>query len=339
MKKISTEDAIGHVLCHDMTRIIDGRKSEVAFKKGHIVKEEDVEALLSMGKKHIYVWKNDEGMLHENEAAEELFTICANKYIERSPVKEGKIELIAGCDGILKINKEKLHAINSIDDIIISTRHSDFPVKRGDVLAGTRVIPLIISENKIRQAQEIEKEKILFEILPIKNKKVGIITTGSEVFEGKIKDAFGPVLYEKCKEYDVEIIGQVIIDDQPEGISEAIINFIHQGADMVLCTGGMSVDPDDTTPSAIGMTGAKIITYGAPVLPGAMFLLAYYKNIIPILGLPGCVMYRERTVFDLVFPRLLAGEKLVKEDFVSYGHGGLCLKCEVCVFPNCGFGK
>ena len=339
MKLIDTRDAVGNVLCHDLTQIIKGKTKDAVFSKGHIVTEDDIPVLLSIGKEHLYVWEKQEGMLHENDAAEILYSICRNDYMRPSEVKEGKIELIASEDGLLKIDLEKLHKINSLGEMMIATRHTNFPVKKGDKLAGTRVIPLIIEKTKMDKALEIAGGKPLLEILPFKNKKAGIVTTGSEVFHGRIKDAFGPVIREKLAEYDTEVLGQKILDDDPAAISEAIEDFIRSGADMVICTGGMSVDPDDTTPTAITNTGAQIVSYGAPVLPGAMFLLAYYNGTIPILGLPGCVMYSKRTIFDLVLPRVMANDTITLEDLAGLGHGGLCLSCKVCAFPNCGFGK
>jgi len=339
MKLIKTEEAVGHVLCHDLTQIIKGVKKVTVFKKGHVVTEEDVPVLLSIGKDHLYIWEKQEGMLHENEAAQILYDICKNEYMTPTDVREGKIELIAEEDGLLKIDTEKLYKINSLGEMMIATRHSNFPVKKGDKLAGTRIIPLIIEKKKMEEAVKIAGDEPLIKIMPFKNKKAGIVTTGNEVFYGRIKDTFGPVIIEKLKEYNVEILGQKILGDDPKGITEAIEKFISKGADMVICTGGMSVDPDDTTPTAIKNTGAKIISYGAPVLPGAMFLLAYYNDTIPILGLPGCVMYSKRTIFDLVLPRVMAEDKITLEDLAHLGHGGLCLSCDNCTFPNCGFGK
>lgn len=339
MNLISTKEAIGHVLCHDLTQIIKDEKKEAVFRKGHIVKEEDIPVLLSMGKENLYVWEKQEGMLHENEAAEILCKICKNDYMHQSEVREGKIELFAEKDGLLKIDTAKLVQINSIGEILIATRHGNFPVKKDDLLAGTRVVPLVINQEKMDKAIEIGGNKPLLEILPFKYKKAGIVTTGSEVYLGRIKDSFGPVIQEKLGEYDVEILGQKILNDDPEAIAKAIEDFLKDGADVIVCTGGMSVDPDDTTPTAIKNTGATIISYGAPVLPGAMFLLAYYKDSIPIVGLPGCVMYAERTIFDLILPRIMADDKITCDDLARLGHGGLCLSCDVCTFPNCGFGK
>lgn len=341
MKQICTVDAVGHVLCHDITQIIKDVKKGVAFKKGHIVTEEDIPVLLSLGKEHLYVWEKNENMLHENEAAQILYDICKNEYMSPSEVKEGKIEVIAECDGVLKVDVERLFDINSIDRVMIATRHNNVQVRKGDKLAGTRIIPLLIEKEVMDEVKETAGEKPLLELRPYLSKKVGIVTTGSEVFKGRIKDAFGPVIRQKFGFYKdkVEILGQVIVDDKVEMIKEAIENFIGQGADIIVCTGGMSVDPDDVTPTAILSTGAKIITYGAPVLPGAMFLLAYYNENIPIMGLPGCVMYAGATIFDLVLPRVMTGEKLSKRDLVKLGHGGLCTGCKPCTYPHCSFGK
>jgi molybdenum cofactor synthesis domain-containing protein len=339
MKLINTTEAVGHILCHDLTRIIKGVTKDVVFKKGYIIKEEDIPMLLSIGKEHLYVWEKEEGMLHENDAAQILYTICKGDNMSPTAVKERKIELIADCDGVFKIDTIRLKRINALGEMMIATRHNNVPVKKGDKLAGTRVIPLVIHEDKMKVAVEIGNNKSLLDIKPFVHKKVGIVTTGSEVFLGRIEDAFTPVIREKLSEYDTEVIGHRILGDDHEKITQAIQELKAEGADLVVCTGGMCVDPDDRTPLAIKNTGAEIITYGAPVLPGAMFLLAYYDGSIPIMGLPGCVMYAKRTIFDLVLPRVLANEILSKEDFSVLGVGGLCLSCPVCIYPNCGFGK
>lgn len=339
MKLIDTKDAVGHILCHDITQIVKGVTKQARFRKGHVVTEEDIPVLLSLGKDHLYIWEKQEGMLHENEAAQILYDICKNDYMKPSEVKEGKIELIAECDGVFKVDVARLDEINSLDEIMIATRHNNFPVKTGDKLAGTRVIPLVIDEEKLLAAQKIAGDKPLLSLLPYRHKKVGIVTTGNEVYYGRIKDTFGPVIMQKLSEYDVTLLGQKLSDDNPENITARIREFLDEGAGMVVCTGGMSVDPDDKTPAAIKATGAEIISYGAPVLPGAMFLLSYYNGNIPILGLPGCVMYAKRTIFDLVLPRIMADERLSKKDLAVLGHGGLCLNCDVCHYPHCSFGK
>ena len=339
MKEIKTTEAVGQVLCHDVTRIIKGVTKDAAFRKGHVISKEDIPVLLSMGKDSIYIWEKDECMLHENEAAQILYSLCANEHMRPSEVKEGKIELIAECDGLLKVDKERLDLVNRAGEMMIASRHGNFPVKAGDRLAGTRIIPLVIEKEKMEAVKEMCGKKPIFELKPFSHKKVGIVTTGNEVYHGRVRDTFTPVIKEKLAEYDVELIGHEISDDRHERITACIRNLVSQGAEMVLCTGGMSVDLDGRTPLAIKNAGARIVTYGAPVLPGAMFLLAYYGEDIPIMGLPGCVMYAKRTVFDLVLPRILAGEKLDAEDLAVLGEGGLCLSCPDCTFPNCGFGK
>jgi molybdenum cofactor synthesis domain-containing protein len=339
MNLVKTEDAVGHVLCHDITRIIPGVEKGPVFKKGHIVTAEDIPVLLSVGKENLYVWEKKEGILHEDEAAEILKGMCINEHMSASAPSEGKIEIRAEADGILKINTERLNAVNSLGEMMIATVHGNFPVKKGDKLAATRIIPLVIEQEKMETAKKTAGEEPLLKILPFKHMKAGIVTTGNEVSKGRIEDAFGPAILSKLSEYDTEVIGQKFPGDDKEEIVKAIHSFIEEGADMVLCTGGMSVDPDDRTPGAIKDAGVEIVSYGAPVLPGAMFLMGYYDGNIPVMGLPGCVMYAGRTIFDLVLPRVLAGDKIKAEDLSTYGEGGLCLGCKVCHFPNCGFGK
>lgn len=337
MKKISTWDAVGFVLCHDITQIVPGGKKGVAFKKGHVIKEDDIQLLLSLGKDHIYVWEAEEGMLHENDAAERLKNLTGGKGLSFSDVKEGKIEFIASENGLLKVNVQQLFQLNSLGETILSTLHNNLPVKKGQKVAVTRVVPLLIEEEKIKIAEKTIKEKIV-KVIPFIPKKIGIVTTGNEIYHGRIKDAFGPTISKKAEEYNCEILGQTILPDNLDKITAAINNWIDKGAEIVICTGGMSVDPDDVTPTAIRNSGAEIISYGTPILPGSMFLLAYNGNI-PVLGLPGGAIHSKRTAFDLVFPRILAGEKLNHSDLAAYGHGGLCMGCEECTFPNCTFGK
>ena len=342
MKEIRTEDAVGHVLCHDITQIVKDQKKGVLFKKGHVVREEDIPVLFSVGKEHLFVWKKQEGILHENEGAEILYHLCAGEFMHGTDVSEGKIELIADCDGLLKIRRDALRKVNSFGEMIIASRHGDFPVKKGDKIAGTRIIPLVIEKEKMDRVSEEVGPEPIFSILPYQKKKVGIITTGSEIQKGLIKDAFTPVLREKLSEYPTEITGQTIPGDDRAQITADILKFIDDGADMVILSGGMSVDPDDRTPGAIKDAGVRIVTYGSPVLPGAMLLVSYYdkdERRIPVVGLPGCVMYAKRTVFDLILPRLMADDEIHSEEIAAYGEGGLCLNCKNCTFPNCGFGK
>lgn len=342
MKEIRVEDAVGHVLCHDITQIIKDEKKGVLFSKGHVVRQEDIPVLLSVGKEHLYVWEKKEGILHENEAARILYSICAGENMHPTDVKEGKIEVVADEEGVLKIHREALLRVNSLGEMMIASRHGDFPVKKGDKIAGTRIIPLVIEKEKMDRAVNAAGETPIFSILPYKEKKVGIVTTGSEVQKGRIKDTFTPVLTQKLGEFPAQVMGQTMPGDEKEQITADILEFISRGADMVICSGGMSVDPDDRTPGAIKDTGAEIVTYGAPVLPGAMLLVSYFvKNgrKIPVIGLPGCVMYAKRTVFDLLLPRLMADDVITAEEIAALGEGGLCLNCDICTFPNCGFGK
>ena len=343
MKLIKTEDAVGAVLCHDMTQIIKGVTKDAVFRKGHIVQTEDIPVLLSIGKDHIYVWEADENMLHENDGARILCDLChkpGDTSMVESEVKEGKIELKAAYDGLLKVDSAKMRYVNSFGQLMIASRHGNTPVKAGDKLAGTRIIPLVIEKAKMQAVQEHCGTEPILQLLPYKHKKAAIIATGNEVFYGRIKDTFTPVIESKLAEFDTEVIYKTVLGDDHEKVTETILYAIKElGADLVLCTGGMSVDPDDKTPLAIKNTGADIISYGAPVLPGAMFLLSYYQGNIPVVGLPGCVMYARRTIFDLVLPRLMADDKVTAEELADLGEGGLCLNCEVCTYPNCGFGK
>lgn len=350
MKLINTVDAAGSVLCHDITQIIKGVTKDAVFRKGHIVTEEDIPVLLSVGKDQLYVWEKEEGMLHENDAAEILCRICKGNHMNRSQAKEGKIELTADCDGLLKVNNDGLKAVNGFGQMMIATRHGNFAVRKGDKLAGTRIIPLVIEEEKMTAAEAAAMEatggKPILDIKPFVHKKVGIVTTGNEVYYGRIQDTFTPVIESKFAEFDSEIIDHETWNDDDKKVTASILKMIDEGADVVCCTGGMSVDPDDKTPLAIKNTGARIVSYGAPVLPGAMFLLSYYEvkdgdrpRTVTIMGLPGCVMYSKRTIFDLVLPRVMADDEVTAEELAALGQGGFCLNCPVCTFPNCGYGK
>ncbi len=345
MKQIKTTEAVGHVLCHDVTRIIPGEMKGPVFKKGHVITEEDVPVLLSAGKENLYVWEKKEGILHEDEAAAILRAICIGELSEEfdaSEPSEGKITITARMDGLLKINAEGLNAVNSLGEMMIATIHGNFPVKKGDRLAATRIIPLVIEEEKMLRAKDAAGSEPLLRIMPIRGLRTGIVTTGNEVYHGRIKDAFGPVLRSKLAEYASEVMDQVMLPDDKAGITQAVLDFADRGAEMILVSGGKSVDPDDQTPGAIRDTGADVICYGAPVLPGAMMLVSYLERdgrTIPVLGLPGCIMYASRTIFDLLLPRILAGERLQAGDLTGLGEGGLCLNCETCTFPHCGFGK
>ena len=284
MKLVKTEDAVGHVLCHDITQIIKDEKKGPVFRKGHIIAPEDIPVLLSVGKEHLYIWENNEKMLHEDEAAEILRDLCMGENMHATEPKEGKM--------------------------------------------------------RMEKAKAVVGSEPLMRLLPLKSKKVGVVTTGSEVFYGRIRDTFTPVIEEKLHEFGGSVMTEhVILNDEHEKITAAILDMLAKGCDMVVCSGGMSVDPDDKTPLAIKNTGANIVSYGSPVLPGAMFLVSYMPDGRPVCGLPGCVMYARRTIFDLLLPYLVTDTPITKEHLAGLGHGGLCLNCPVCHFPNCGFGK
>lgn len=339
MRRIETTQAVGHVLCHDLTRIVPGEWKGAQFRKGHVVTPEDIPMLLSMGKDHLFVWEMDEDHLHENDAALRLGALCQNEHMRAGDIREGKLELSATRDGLFTVDTERLAAINTLEEIMIATRHTNTAVRAGDKLCGTRVIPLVVAKSRIEEAEAIGAGKPLLTLTPFLPLTAGIVTTGNEVFHGRIQDRFTPVVEAKLAAYGIQTVAHAVTDDAVEHIRAAIDDMRAKRVGLILCTGGMSVDPDDCTPAAIRQSGARIVTYGAPVLPGAMLLLGYFDDGVPILGLPGCVMYAKATVFDLILPRVAAGVPMDKRDIVRLGCGGLCLSCDACTFPNCGFGK
>ncbi|WP_293010021.1 MULTISPECIES: molybdopterin-binding protein [unclassified Oscillibacter] len=340
MKLIKTREAVGHVLCHDLTQIIPGEYKGARFRKGHVVAEEDIPVLLSMGKENLYVWELNAGMLHEDDAALRLCGLSMGQNIRRTEdIKEGKIELFAECDGYFTVDAERLFAVNSVPDVMLATRKGGTAVRSGDKLAGMRVIPLIVPESTLEDAEAAAGPAPILNVHPYKLKTAGIVTTGGEVKSGLIEDRFTPAVKKKLAGVGIETVAQIFSGDGVEHVSAAIGEVRAQGVDLVLCTGGMSVDPDDNTPGGIRAAGAEIVTYGAPVLPGAMFLLGYFSDGVPIMGLPGCVMFAGATVFDLVLPRVAAGIPVTRPDIVALGNGGLCLGCKPCHWPICPFGK
>ncbi len=341
MKTIDVRDAVGSVLCHDITRIVPGQSKGPVFRKGHVVREEDIPVLLEVGKEHLFVFEPQPGMVHENEAAARIAAVTAGANILLSEPKEGRINFSAACDGLLRVDVAALSRINSLGEITLATLHSLQKVDKGRDVAGTRVVPLLIDDEKLRALEGMVGSPVV-EVLPLRRFQVGMVTTGSEVFYGRIQDGFGPVLRKKFAGLGSSVMGQTLTSDDVEMTASAIAAFLQQGADMVVVTGGMSVDPDDRTPAAIRAAGAEVVSYGAPVYPGAMFLLAYArtsKGRVPVLGLPGCVMYHKASIFDLLVPRLLAGLDVTAEDVAVLGHGGFCSACPECRYPVCPFGK
>ena len=337
MKKIPVEKAVGMILCHDITQIIPGEFKGRAFKKGHIIQKEDVEKLLELGKEQIYVWEPKAGEIHEDEAALRIARAVSEENIYYDEPKEGKSTLKSKERGLLKINSRLLYQINSIKDISIASLPQNFVVERGQKLAGVRIIPLIIKKENLIQIEDLCREKgKIFEIKKYKELKAAIITTGNEIYKKRIQDKFGPVIRKKLEFFKAQYLGQTFCPDDIEEIKKEILYHKQQGADLIILTGGMSVDPDDLTPGAIRESGAKVVTYGAPVQPGNMFMMAYLGNTV-LLGVPACAMYYRTTILDVVLPRIFIGEVLTKEDFIKMGEGGFCLNCEVCRYPQCFF--
>ncbi len=338
IKSLPVEESVGTVLVHDITKIIPDLFKGPCFKKGHVITEEDVEELLDIGKRHIYVATLN-GELHENDAAMRIARAAAGPGITLDAPQEGKVNFSAQLNGLLKINVSALEEINSIPDVMFATLHTDQTVQKGNDLAGTRIIPLSIDENRIIEVEEICKRHFpIIQVKPFQCLSVGLIVTGSEVYHGRIRDGFGPVVEKKFTDLGSPVLKKTIVSDDMDMTVQAIHDHISEGAQMIAVTGGMSVDPDDLTPGSIRAAGGEVITYGAPVLPGAMFMLAHI-NGVPVIGLPGCVMYHRASIFDLIVPKLLAGESILKSDIVKMGHGGFCSSCKTCRFPSCSFGK
>jgi hypothetical protein len=341
LEKIKVEEAIGTVLAHDITEIRANQEFKgPAFRKGHIVTKEDIPKLLDLGKEHLFVLKIQDDELHENEAGERIAKAIAGKGVYLSEeVKEGRVNLYAAYAGLLKINAEALEQLNLLGEIMCATRHTNFLVKKGEMVAGTRAIPLLVKKQIVEAVENlIQKWGKIIEVLPLRSLKVGLLITGNEVYRGRIKDAFEPIMRRKISEIGSEIIKVIFVPDDANRIAAEIKNLINAGAQLIITTGGMSVDPDDVTRNGVTLAGAKITAYGSAVLPGAMFLMAYLDDI-PIMGVPACGMYYKTTIFDLILPRVLTGEKIGKPEIAKLGHGGLCLDCPTCDFPHCGFGK
>jgi len=339
MRSIPVEQAQGMVLCHDITRIVPGEGKGPAFRKGHVIAPEDIPTLLSLGKEHIYVWNLADGLVHEDDAAGRIARAIAGEGVTLTQPCEGRINLLADKRGLLKINVEALGRLNAIEEVTIATIHGDAAVSPGQMLAGTRVVPLVVGADRLERVEAVTAETgPIVSVRVFKPLRVGVVTTGGEVYHGRIKDKFGPVLRRKFDDLGCTVVRQVIVPDDRDMTVRAIRQLLCDGAEMIAVTGGMSVDPDDLSPSSIRAAGGEVVTYGSPTFPGAMFMLAYI-DAVPVVGLPGCVMYHKASIFDLTVPRLVAGEKLSRADIVKLGYGGLCAMCPECRYPLCGFGK
>ena len=339
MKKVKTEDAVGLTLCHDITEVREGFKGR-AFKRGHIIRPEDVAHLLDLGKKHVYIWEENAGEIHEEDAALRLAALAPMDNAEYSGPSEGKMTLTAKEDGMFRVNRPLLDKINAIGEITIVTLPDHYPVKAGMKLAGERIIPLVCREEEILQAEELVRaaDRPLMELLPYRKEvPVGVVVTGSEVYSGRIRDMFEPVVREKVGAFGANVLGCIFCDDYLEMLVSAIERWKNRGAKLIVMTGGMSVDPDDLTVSAIRKSGAQIVSQGVPAQPGNMFTVAYLDDIT-ILGVPGAAIHAKTTMLDVVLPQVFTGLRFTREELRGLGAGGLCQNCKECHYPNCTFG-
>ncbi len=322
LKVVPVEEAVGLPLAHDITEIIPGKRKGPAFRRGHVVRPEDIAKLLDVGKAHLYIMELEEGELHEEDAARRLAKAAAGANIRFTDPVEGRVNLVAEMPGLLKINADLLYRFNALGNLILATLPANRYVKKGEILAGTRTIPVVVKEDLVKKAEALCREKPIVTIAPIPPRRIHLIVTGSEVFTGRIKDGFEPVIKGKVSELGADLEAVKFAPDDPAKIAAHIKDSYQAGAELILISGGMSVDPDDLTPEGIRQSGAAVECHGFPVLPGSMFLIAYLKET-PILGLSGCVIHDPVTAFDMLLPRLLAGERISRSDIVSMGHGGL----------------
>ena len=340
MKKIKTEDAVGMTLCHDITEVREGFKGR-AFRRGQVITAQDVPHLLDLGKKHIYVWEENAGEIHEEDAALRLAAMAPVAGAEYTGPSEGKMTLTAKVDGLFRVNRPLLDQINQIGEITITTLPDHYPVQAGMRLAGARIIPLVCQETEIQEAERLtaQADRPLMELLPYREHlPVGIIVTGSEVYSGRIRDRFEPVIREKVGAFGADVLGCIFCDDDLTMLLSAIDKWKSRGAKIIIMTGGMSVDPDDLTPTAIRQSGAEVVTQGVPAQPGNMFTVAYLEDVA-ILGVPGAAIHAKTTMLDVALPQAFTGVPFTRQELRSLGAGGLCQGCRECRWPNCTFGR
>lgn len=339
MEKVRVEDAVGMVLAHDLTKIVPGTFKGAAFKKGYIIRQEDIEELKNIGKNHIYVVTLTDAQVHENEAAARVAAAVASPRIEVAEALEGKANMRSTAYGLLHVDRDALDKLNGLEGIALVTLHSHTLVQAGQIVAAAKIIPLTIERETIETAEQIGRvNPRLIDIKPIFPLKTGLIVTGTEVYHGRIQDRFGEVLKAKIGQYGGEFFDLRFAPDDMEFIHGQILELIDHGAEVILISGGMAVDADDVTPQAIKRAATKVVAYGVPLLPGSMGMVAYC-NDIPLIGVPACAMYNKTTILDLILPRLFAKEHITLKDLSSFAHGGLCLHCEECHYPVCPFGK
>ncbi len=339
LKKVRVEDAIGLILGHDMTKVVPGVCKEAAFRRGHVIKAEDIPEMLSMGKEHIYVIEEEDGEVHEEEAAARLVKAFSGPEMSTTPAKEGRMDMVSNIEGLLRIDVPLLHEINSIDDIILSTLHNNTVCHKGTTVAGTKIVPLYIANTKLEEIEALcrQRGKVL-RVLPFIYSKVGVVITGSEVYKGRIQDRFGDTIRGKVESLGGYIEHITIVDDDEEMIAAAVRDMKSRGCQVIIACGGFSVDPDDVTVEGVEKSGAQVVKYGAPVMPGSMCLTAYLGDV-PILGAPACAIWNKATIVDMLLPRAMAGQKITREEIVALGHGGLCQGCKPCNYPVCPYGK
>lgn len=339
MRKVPVDEAVGMELGYDITKIVPGKEKYRAFRRGHIIRPEDVPRLKDMGKEHVYVWVPGDNMVHEDEAALRLAKAAAGPGIVYAEPSQGRVNLKARYDGLLKVQTAQLNWVNNLDNVVFATLHTDRVVVKDQRVAGTRVVPVAIEAPVLEEAERLcQKPGPLLTIKPFKSLWVAVVITGSEVNSGRIRDGFAKTIRKKVSPYGGRWMGQTIVPDDADLIANEIQNFIAEGAELILVTGGMSVDPDDATPIGIRSSGAEVVFYGAPVLPGSQFMLAYQGHV-PIIGVPGGALFSRVTTLDLLLPRIFAGDIINRADIVNLGHGGMCEECAFCHYPLCPFGK
>lgn len=338
---VNIEEAVGYPLAHDITEIRAGEFKGPAFLKGHMLTCRDLDHLRRLGKDHLYILKPEESEMHEDEAAKAIANaLCGDGVFWDEEPREGKIALKASRDGLLTVDVDALTRFNEIGEVMCATRHTNTIMKKGDQVAATRAIPLLIAGRIVNRAVATAKESKegVLQVKPMMAARAGVMITGSEVYHGRIEDRFEPIIRKKVSALGGEVMDVVFLPDDDTMIADAAVKLVDQGANVIITTGGMSVDPDDRTRFGLKRAGAEDMVYGTPVLPGAMFMVAYLKNV-PVLGIPACGLFASVTMFDLIYPRVLAGNRITRKDIAATGHGGLCLKCKNCTFPRCSFGK
>jgi hypothetical protein len=340
LKKIKLQEAVGTQLAHDITEIRPGEFKGPAFRKGHTVCNADLCHLQRLGKNHLYQLELADDEIHENQAAAILAEALAGEGVAwKNNPREGKIKLQTTRDGLLAVDTSALAAFNMVDEVMCATLNSHTLVKEGELVAATRVIPLVMKRAPIERAAAIARQSgAVVEVFPLRRARAGLLVTGNEVYNGLIEDRFAPVLSAKIRALGSEVAAVKFAPDDAAIISRTIRSLLKRGCDLILLSWGISVYPDDVTRQGIQLAGAGEMHYGAAVLPGAMFLVAYLGEV-PLLGVPACGLYHRITVLDLILPRILAGEHIGRAGLAFLGHGGLCRDCPQCTYPHCPFGK